>query len=357
GTFKSREDYRKQKELDDARKAGLAPAEVDENGVSINPHIPDYMKVAPWYSVNDATPVSDEEEDEDSLKIDEAKVDESKQMDFAKVEKHVRTTGGGSTGTVRNLRIREDTAKYLWNLDVNSPYYDPKTRSMREDPFLDSDPNEKFYEGDNKFRTSGQTIEFQQLNFHAYEAFEKGQDIHPQAAPSQAEFLYKNFKQETSLPRTKYEEDVFINNHKSVWGSWWKGHQWGYKCCKQFIRNSYCTGTSGIEATEASVDLMKANIARKEATEEKPAVVEKNIATWGTDVPENVVLDQNRLAKALKKVTAEDMEALSNEESPSQRLDEGLTALVAFRNQVKQNLRNKQEIFSVFSRSIIRFSK
>ena len=27
--------------------------------------------------------------------------------------------------TVRNLRIREDTAKYLHNLDVNSAYYDP----------------------------------------------------------------------------------------------------------------------------------------------------------------------------------------------------------------------------------------
>jgi len=44
---------------------------------------------------------SDEDEDEDDLRIDEAKVDESKQMDFAKVEKRVRTTGGGSTGTVR----------------------------------------------------------------------------------------------------------------------------------------------------------------------------------------------------------------------------------------------------------------
>lgn len=44
---------------------------------------------------------SDEEDDEDALKVDEAKVDESKQMDFAKVEKRVRTTGGGSTGTVR----------------------------------------------------------------------------------------------------------------------------------------------------------------------------------------------------------------------------------------------------------------
>ena len=42
-----------------------------------------------------------DEDTEDGLKIDEAKVDESNQMDFAKVEKRVRTTGGGSTGTVR----------------------------------------------------------------------------------------------------------------------------------------------------------------------------------------------------------------------------------------------------------------
>lgn len=42
--------------------------------------------------------------------------------------KRVRTAGGGSTGSVRNLRIREDTAKYLFNLDVDSAYYDPKAR-------------------------------------------------------------------------------------------------------------------------------------------------------------------------------------------------------------------------------------
>ncbi len=36
--------------------------------------------------------------------------------------------------TVRNLRIREDTAKYLINLDEDSAYYDPKTRSMRDAP-------------------------------------------------------------------------------------------------------------------------------------------------------------------------------------------------------------------------------
>nr|DAD19892.1 TPA_asm: hypothetical protein HUJ06_021355 [Nelumbo nucifera] len=258
---------------------------------------------------NSGSEGSDEDEDEDVLKLDEAKVDESKQMDFAKVRKRVRTTGGGSTGTVRNLRIREDTAKYLLNLDVNSAHYDPKTRSMREDPLPDRDPKEKFHGGDNQYRMSGQALEFRQLSIHAWEAFEKGQDIHMQAAPSQAELLFKNYKvikeklksktketimekygnaaseelprelllgqseqqaeydraggiikgQESSLPRSKYEEDVCINKHTSVWGSWWKDHQWGYKCCKQMIRNTYCTGAAGTEAAEATSDLKISN--------------------------------------------------------------------------------------------------
>jgi pre-mRNA-processing factor SLU7 len=50
-----------------------------------------------------------------------------------------------SRTTVRNLRIREDTAKYLLNLDVNSAYYDPKTRSMRDNPLKDKDPSDLAY--------------------------------------------------------------------------------------------------------------------------------------------------------------------------------------------------------------------
>jgi fatty acid-binding protein DegV len=49
-------------------------------------------------------------------------------------------------------------------------------------------------QGDNQYRVSGQALEFKQLNIHAWEAFEKGQDIHMQATPSQAELLYKNYK-------------------------------------------------------------------------------------------------------------------------------------------------------------------
>ncbi|KAL2325164.1 hypothetical protein Fmac_024222 [Flemingia macrophylla] len=56
-TFKSRENHRKKLELEEARKAGLAPAEVDEDGKEINPHIPQYMSSAPWY-LNAEKPVS-----------------------------------------------------------------------------------------------------------------------------------------------------------------------------------------------------------------------------------------------------------------------------------------------------------
>ncbi|KAL1225001.1 Pre-mRNA-splicing factor SLU7-A [Cardamine amara subsp. amara] len=75
-------------------------------------------------------------------------------MDLAKVEKRVRTTGGGSTGTVRDLRIREDNAKYQLNLDVNSAHYDPKTRSVREDPLPDANPNDKFQETGHAYASS-----------------------------------------------------------------------------------------------------------------------------------------------------------------------------------------------------------
>ena len=47
---------------------------------------------------------------------------------FAKADPKTRTT-------VRNLRNREDRAKYLHNLDLDSAYYDPKSRSMRENPY------------------------------------------------------------------------------------------------------------------------------------------------------------------------------------------------------------------------------
>jgi pre-mRNA-processing factor SLU7 len=45
--------------------------------------------------------------------------------------------------------------------------------------------------------------------------------------------------------RSKYAEDVFTNNHTSVWGSWWRSFTWGYACCHSTVKNSYCTGDAG----------------------------------------------------------------------------------------------------------------
>ena len=63
--------------------------------------------------------------------------------------------------TVRNLRIREDTAKYLHNLDLNSAFYDPKTRSMRENPFKsNAGPDAAKYPGENFVRHTGDVKKF-----------------------------------------------------------------------------------------------------------------------------------------------------------------------------------------------------
>lgn len=63
----------------------------------------------------------------DSDDDDEDKYTEKANMPGQKINTDTRITQ-------RNLRIREDRAKYLYNLDLDSAYYDPKTRSMRDAP-------------------------------------------------------------------------------------------------------------------------------------------------------------------------------------------------------------------------------
>ncbi|KAF4709822.1 mRNA splicing protein, partial [Perkinsus olseni] len=48
--FKGRDDFRREKQLQEARMAGTADAEVDVNtGKMINPHNPQFITKAPWY--------------------------------------------------------------------------------------------------------------------------------------------------------------------------------------------------------------------------------------------------------------------------------------------------------------------
>ncbi|POM61761.1 Pre-mRNA-splicing factor SLU7 [Phytophthora palmivora] len=207
--------------------------------------------------------------------------------------------------TVRNLRIREDTAKYLRNLNPNSAYYDPKTRSMRDNPNPELNPEDSTFVGDNMARFTGDAQKLASAQLFAWEAYSKGTDIHEIANPSQAEFLKKQYEErkaalekekshkildryggqehleappkelllaqsehyveysrdgrvvkgrERAPVRSKYIEDAFENNHTSVWGSWFDRSEmaWGYACCHSKVRKSYCTGDDGKKALEES---------------------------------------------------------------------------------------------------------
>lgn len=436
---KSREDWRKAKELEEARKAGTAPAAVDEEGKDINPHIPQYISATPWYfgaqgptlkhqrpqpekqtqysdidawynrgvdSSRTATKyrkgacencgaMSHKRKDcmerprkvgakytnskiapdeftqpelsmdydgkrdrwagydpsehraivEEYQKIEEAKrqmraeklnaEEENDEQDSDKDEdKYVDEVDMPGTKvdskqriTVRNLRIREDTAKYLRNLDPNSAYYDPKTRSMRDNPYSGTD-REVDFKGENSARFSGDTQQHANAQLFAWDAHEKGVDVHLLAEPTKLELLKQEYDkkrdelkdkardsvieryggeehlkappkplllaqtehyveysrygkiikgQDRQVIRSKYEEDVYPNNHASIWGSYWQDGKWGYKCCYSFVKNSYCTGESGKKAVEAVSNSIPDKITSElEEMNDKPDTVDEN---------------------------------------------------------------------------------
>jgi pre-mRNA-processing factor SLU7 len=134
-------------------------------------------------------------------KEEEEKYAEAVDMPGQKVDTKTRMT-------VRNLRIREDTAKYLRNLDIDSAYYDPKTRSMRENPNQDEDPDKLTYAGDNFVRSSGDSSKITELQVFAWQAYERGEDISLQANPSEVERLYRENTKKKEQEKRKLEESL-----------------------------------------------------------------------------------------------------------------------------------------------------
>jgi len=247
-------------------------------------------------------PESDSSESSDEEEIDAEKaelLDRDQQLVGQQIDQG--RLGMQTRVSVRNLRIREDTAKYLRNLDVKSAFYDPKTRSMRSNPNPDMNPEELDYAGDNFVRYTGDTRRVASQQLYEFEAFNRGQTVHMQAMPTQAEKLHQQFVEKkeglqdsknkklldqyggeehinAKLPRplllgqteqyveysadgglikgqekremSKYEEDKLTSNHTKIWGSLWHNGRWGFACCGSFIYNSYCTGEAGCRAFE-----------------------------------------------------------------------------------------------------------
>lgn len=467
-TGKRREDWKKLKELEEARKAGTAPAMQDEEGKDINPHIPQYIMQAPWYigavkptlkhqrmpdemqkkydamnkwykhGVQEGKVVTkyrdgacencgamghkkkeclerprktgarftnkeiapDEFEQpvlefdydgkrdrwngydtnqhkkivEEFCKLEEAKrLIKAQKMDRSLIEGEADETVTVQNEeeeddkyaddmampgqkfetkqriTVRNLRIREDTAKYLHNLDPESAYYDPKTRSMRQNPFdkIEADMKDLPYAGDNFVRFSGDALNIAKQQMFAWEAYERGSDVHVQADPTKLEFAEREYRKkadehkntekneilerygglehleappkqlllaqtenyaeysrhgtllkgdEKATVRSQYEEDEYDKNHMAVWGSYWTDGKWGYKCCKSCVRGSYCLGTITLaqlpqaESDEEEEDVEKIESKNdKDKVEELPEVVKVELTSPSLDQPKSLL--------------------------------------------------------------------
>jgi pre-mRNA-processing factor SLU7 len=280
--------------------------------------------------------------------------------------------------STRNLRLREDTAKYLLNLDLESAKYDPKTRSMLD---TETSTNELIAE-DGFQKASGDAAEFERAQRYAWETQERGakDKIHMQANPTEAQLLRKR-KAEDDLEKKEaqkkallavygsqddvrqkpaalasavssnetyveydergkikgqpekkeksmYPEDVLINNHTSVWGSWWKDFKWGYACCHSTVKNSFCTGEEGKKAVEEAEKFSKGltlssaeeagnriEISKAVAPLEDEA--NENHVSNGVDRPEKQKMDESRrrLDEMRAGVTEEQMEKYMREKT------------------------------------------
>ena len=99
-----------------------------------------------------------------------------------------------------NLRVREDVAKYLLNLDVNSAFYDPKSRSMREDPF----GKDSTYRGDNFERFSGEASAAMQARAFAWDNSGRHEVANPTENSRQVQEHAKELERQHQILRDKY---------------------------------------------------------------------------------------------------------------------------------------------------------
>ena len=310
--------------------------------------------------VSDSDSELDSEEDEEKEDLREFIEKDESARDFqARSARQGGVGGAQHKVTVRNLRLREDTPKYLHNLALDSAFYDPKARSMRADPLPDQNPEDAVFAGDNFIRHSGDAVELARTQVLCWDMQARGESIDLISNPSQMALMKKVFTEKKSIleetkkkallakyggeehlkpvdprlalgqseayveysrdgrvvkgagkasTRTKYEEDVFLNNHTSVWGSYFCKNKWswGFACCHSLVKNSYCVGESkrayNDTANSQSMDVHQT----RRMLENKPISerVEASAITKRSDVygeSSAVNLDETKVQEAIRK--------------------------------------------------------
>jgi pre-mRNA-processing factor SLU7 len=249
------------------------------------------------------------------------------------------------------LRLREDTAKYLLNLDLDSAKYDPKTRSM-VDSGATADNVAQLVAEEGFQKASGDAAEFEKAQRYAWETQERGDKnkLHLQANPTSGEIMRKKELKEAEeygtqekftddtvrklavteneryveyderggikgapkvKAKSKYPEDILPNNHTSVWGSWWSNFQWGFACCHSTVKNSYCTGEAGKEAFELA-DRMRTGAELEEVPKEIAWKEEETLQEHVPNAPERA--QKAKIDVASRKRVLDEMTGGANEE-------------------------------------------
>merc|ERR1712093_594158 len=160
------------------------------------------------YDSKEYKAVTDEYAELEALKQAQAKKDEEDDEgeDGAKYAEESDMGRHQSTST-KQLRIREDTAKYLLNLDLDSAKYDPKTRSM-VDSGATADTAAALVAEEGFMRASGDAAEFEKAQKYAWESQEKVGDtkLHLQANPTSGEYYRRKEKEEAEAKRQAHKK-------------------------------------------------------------------------------------------------------------------------------------------------------
>lgn len=59
--------------------------------------------------------------------------------------------------------------------------------------------------------------------------------------PQQRTSSNKEAVRRDGMKKSRYIENEYPLNHTSVWGSYYQDGEWGYSCCKQVAKDSFCT--------------------------------------------------------------------------------------------------------------------